>query len=147
MKFVLILFFPILFFSCSNSSNEFELCGLGILRPYYYPQLNYEGEFYAIKEAYKEKYREVISLNNTGIIKIRFHVNCQGETGNFLVETYSLDYEPYTLDVQISDQLLKITQGLNGWIAAIDEDGETVNSHKFLSFRVVDGKIINILPK
>lgn len=147
MSFVIVVCVVLMCVGCANSNNKFELCGLGSLHPYYYPQLNYEGEFHAIKEAYKKEFKEISGDDKSGIVKIRFHVNCKGQTGNFLMETYNLNYQPNHINSEITGQLLAITKGLDGWIAAVNDDGETVNSHKFLSFRIKDGAIVNILPK
>lgn len=146
MKVFLNILLIICLYGCSSSTSNFELCG-GKLYPYYHPQLNYEGNFYAIKNAFYSNYSVIDSPNNTGIVKIRFHVNCNGNTGNFKVETYSLDFTKATLDSRISNQLLLVTQELEGWIPAINEDGEKVNSHKFFSFRIMKGKLVDILPK
>jgi hypothetical protein len=135
-----------LFISCNSKPTDFELCGGG-LYPYYHPQLNYKGSFYAIKEYFYTNYKEVNYSNNTGIVKIRFHVNCKGETGNFKIETYGLDYNPIKIDTQITQQLLELSQRLKNWIPAKDENGNTVNSHKFLAFKIINGRLTDILPK
>tara|TARA_B100000809_G_scaffold222378_1_gene231305 strand:+ start:5064 stop:5504 length:441 start_codon:yes stop_codon:yes gene_type:complete len=135
-----------LFISCNSESTKFELCGGG-LYPYYHPQLNYEGSFYAIKEHFYTNYKAVDSGSNNGIVKIRFHVNCNGETGNFKTETYGFDYNSNEMDSQITQQLLALTQELENWIPAKDENGEALNSHKFFAFKIRDGQLTDILPK
>lgn len=130
---------------CANHS-DFELCG-SKLYPYYHPELKYDGSFYAVKEHFRSNYIPVKEGVNSGIVRVRFHVNCKGETGNFNLETYNPDYEKIALNREISDQLLKLTQGLQGWIPATNEEGETVDSHKFFSFRIENGAITEILPK
>ncbi|PCJ01438.1 MAG: hypothetical protein COB15_00510 [Flavobacteriales bacterium] len=134
------------FISCNSESTDFELCGGG-LYPYYHPDLNYEGSFYAIKEHFKTNYRAVSIGNNSGIVKVRFHVNCKGETGNYKVETYSFDYELIEMNNQITDQLLGLTKNLKKWIPGKDEEGELINSHKFFAFKIVKGQLTEILPK
>jgi len=131
---------------CYSESPNFELCGGG-LHPYYHPQLNYQGSFFAIKNHFYKGYKEVNSENNDGIVRIRFHVNCKGQTGNFTWDTYSLDYDSIKLDDRITDQLLALTQQLDKWIPAKDEDGSALNSHKFFAFKISDGQLIDILPK
>ena len=135
-----------LFISCNSESIKFELCGGG-LHPYYYPQLSYKGSFYAIKEHFYTNYKEVNYSNNTGIVKIRFHVNCKGETGNYKVETYSLDYNSIKMESQITQQLLRLTKELKDWIPGKDAGGDFVNSHKFFAFKIIEGQLTEILPK
>ena len=45
-----------IFFSCNRKSGELDLCGLGILKPYYLTGLDYKGGMYGIKEKYKKEY-------------------------------------------------------------------------------------------
>lgn len=135
-----------LLISCNSNPDQFDLCG-GQLYPYYHPQLNYKGSFYAIKEHFYTNYKSVNSSKNNGIVKIRFHVNCKGEAGNFKLETYSLDYNSIEMNNQITKQLLDLSQMLEDWIPATDENGNTVNSHKFFAFKIINGELTDILPK
>jgi len=134
------------FISCNSSSNDFELCGGG-LKPYYRTGLSYEGDFYAIKEYFKTNYKAIKSGENSGIVKIQFHVNCKGEAGNYKLEAYSFDYQLLEINSEITSQFLELTKGLNEWIPGKDEDGEAVNSHKFFAFKIVEGVLTEILPK
>jgi hypothetical protein len=85
--------------------------------------------------------------NNSGIVRIQFVVNCKAQSGNFMVESCDYNYKICTVNPLIVNSLLELTKKLNGWIPAIDECGETVNSHKFFAFKIVNGAIEDILPK
>ncbi|WP_024741906.1 hypothetical protein [Tenacibaculum maritimum] len=146
MKTIISFIICICLFSCKNSNEKIELYS-GKKWPYYYPTLEYKGGFYEIKKHYFNNYRTIVSPNNSGIVKIRFNINCKGISGNFHLETYSLEYKNTVISKKITDQLFFLTKSLNNWIPGRDEDGETVNSHKFLAFRIVNGKLIDILPK
>lgn len=143
-----IIYFLILVFcwACNSTTNEFDLCS-GKLHPYYYPELTYTGDFYAIKKHYYTNYKEVNAPNNNGIVKIRFHINCKGESGNYKVESYSFDYATTEIDSNITEQLIQLTKSLTEWIPAQNEDGDAVNSHKFFAFKIKNGQLIDILPK
>lgn len=142
------LLFIILSFACTGNQQNFELCGMGKLHPYYYPVLKYKGDFYAIKQHFYQNYKvPPTHVRDTGIVKIRFHINCKGQAGNYLVETYNLAYVLTTIDPAITNQLLSLTQKLQDWIPAVDEEGDAVNSHKFLAFKIEKGQLIDILPK
>jgi hypothetical protein len=145
-KLVKLLLFIISFSGCSNINSEFELCSGG-KRPYYYPTLTYKGGFYKIKNHFYNNCKIMNNPNSTGIVKIRFDVNCKGETGNFIIDTYSINYKDEIINEKITKQLLFLTKELEGWVPAINEEGETINSYKFLAFKLVDGKLIDILPK
>ena len=102
---------------------------------------------YAIKEKYKQEYIPVKKGKNSGIIKIRFDVNCLGETGSFEFETYNLNYKSTTINDSIINQTISIAKKLNNWIPGTDEDKENINSFKFIAIKVINGEIKEILPK
>ena len=146
MKSVIIFLTVLCFIGCNSSVNDFELCGGG-LQPYYRTGLSYEGSFYAVKEHFKTNYKAVNIGENSGIVKVQFHVNCKGETGNYKVETYGFDYELIEMSNEITNQFLELTKGLNEWIPGKNEEGEFVDSHKFFAFKIVEGQMTEILPK
>jgi hypothetical protein len=124
------------------------LCGIGIKKPYYYTGLGYKGEIYAIKKIFELDYRPLLdSEGNDGIIRISFDVNCKGVAGNFKMEQYTLDYKAAIIDEKISSQILMIVKSLNNWLPGKNDEGQYVNSFMFLSFRIVNGEIQEILPK
>lgn len=128
----------------------FTLCGEGRINPYYYPDLNYKNNFWDIKQHFKSAYptsQFQILNNNTGIIIIQFNVNCNGETGNFVLQQCDFNYQPTIINQDIEDYFLNKSKTLFNWIPAKDEEGNNVNSHKFLSFRIKEGNLLEILPK
>ena len=137
----------ITFFSCNRKSGELALCGLGILKPYYLTGLDYEGGMFAIKEKYKTEYITVKEGQNSGIVKIRFDVNCKGETGNFEFETYNLKYQATIMNDSIVNQTVLIARKLNNWIPGTNAVNENINSFKFIAIKVINGEIKEILPK
>ena len=145
LRYIVFILFIILL-ACHVKDEDFELCGIGILKPYYVTGLDYHGEIYAIEQAFNKNYVPPTD-NNTGIVKIRFQVNCHGDTGNFQYESYNLEYEKMDLNDSIEIQIRKITRGLDEWIPGRNDAGENVNSFKFLSFRLDNGIITEILPK
>jgi hypothetical protein len=141
------LFLIITFLSCNPNTNlEFKLCSGG-KRPYYYPTLEYKGGFYIVKKHFFDNFKASNYLNNTGIVKIRFDVNCKGETGNFMIDTYNMNYRATIINDEITKQLLYLTKELKNWIPAQNDKGETINSFKFFTFKLSDGKLVDILPK
>jgi len=146
MRKLIKLFLVIIFFSCSSNSNsEFELCS-GDKRPYYYPALEYKGGFYKVKKYFFDNYKSSKKINYSGIVKIRFDVNCKGETGNFIMSNYTLDYKDTVVDGEFTEQLLYLTKSLRDWVPA-HEQGKPINSYKFFAFKLMKGKLIDILPK
>lgn len=139
----------ILFISCNfscNKNDSFKLCH-NKKYPYYYPTLGYKGGFYEIKQHFYKGYQEIKGENNSGIVRIKFIVNCKGELGNLEVENYSLSYKKTNLNIKIIEQLINLTEKLKDWIPAVDNEGERIDSFKFYAFKIIDGKLIEILPK
>jgi len=152
MKLTIIIAILVLSFSLFSQEKEenFTLCDSIGLWPYYNPTLKYQGGFWEIKQQFKttcptNKFKNL--KNNTGMVTIQFKVNCKGEIGNFKLQQCDLNYQPTLLDKKITTYLLSQTKQLKNWIPAIDEDRNTVNSHKFLSFKLKEGVLLEILPK
>lgn len=118
--------------------------------PYYHPKLRYEGDFWAIKKHCYEGFSDetFASLpDNTGIVTIHFWVNCRGQSGDFQTECCRFDYKPAVVHERIVKRLTELVAQLHGWIPARFENGQEVNSHKFLSFHIRNGKLTDILPQ
>jgi hypothetical protein len=150
IKLFIICCFILTHIASAQSDSAFALCGTGVKWPYYNPDLTYYGNFRAIKKYYAQNYETEKFLkleNNSGIVRIQFVVNCKGESGNFVVESCDYNYKICNVNPLIVNSLLELTKSLNGWIPAINEQGESVNSHKFFAFKIVKGVIEDILPK
>ncbi|MFT6947464.1 MAG: hypothetical protein ACJARP_001889 [Vicingaceae bacterium] len=149
VKFLFILIFLISnFLVLAQNEEKFTLCP-GKSYPYYHPALTYLGGFWKIKKHYsnypKEEWKFI--AKNTGIIIIKFKVNCTGETGDFIANCTDMTYKKSTLDKKIIDYFIKKTKELSDWIPAKNSSGHEINSHKFFSFRLLKGELVEILPK
>lgn len=143
------LFCSTLLFS-QEKDNTFTLCDESRTYPYYYPELTYQGSFWEIKQHFTSEYPTTkfqTLKNNSGIITIQFKVNCKGETGTFRLQQCDLGYQPTIVDKEITNYFLNQTILLKNWTPAKDEEGNIVNSHKFFSFRLKEGVLLEILPK
>ncbi len=58
-----------------------------------------------------------------------------------------MNYNKVELNDSIELQIINSVSKLNKWIPGVDDNGNPVNSHSFLLFRIIDGEIIEILPK
>lgn len=138
------------FLFSQDKDSTFKLCEQGRTYPYYSSKVTYKGSFWDIKQQYLSNYplKKFKKLkNNSGILTIQFKINCKGEIGDFSVQQCDLNYEPIVLNEKIVTYFLEETKKLKEWIPGKDEDGNEVNSHKFFSFRIKDGVILEILPK
>ena len=142
-------------FACSllfsqERDTSFTMCGDGKAWPYYHPDLTIEGNFWEVKKHFRTDYPLDLFKtleNNTGIITVQFKVNCKGETGNFSTQQCDFKYQPNIMDERIINYFLAKSKTLSGWLPGKNEEGEAVNHHKFFSFRIKEGVLIQILPK
>ena len=106
--------------SCNERETDFELCGFGIVKPYYFTGLEYKGEIYQIEKEIKEHWVSP-ETNNNGIAKVRFKVNCHGHIGDLHYEEYDTNYVQTQLHETIESQLIEKVSQLSDWIPGVNE--------------------------
>lgn len=107
--------------------------------------MEYEGDKPALTDIFHKQYKPVASIGQTGFIRIRFIVNCNGESGRFRMLCSDLNYLPVQFDTNITDQLLAITKSLKGWKPKLWKESK-VDYYQYLLFKIKDGNLIAILP-
>lgn len=107
--------------------------------------VQYDGEKLAIIESFKENYKPIKLKSETGLIRIRFIVNCKGETGRFRILSMDSLYKKKEFDKKIIDQLLNITKKLAGW-KILSERSKPHDYYQYLIFKIENGDIKEILP-
>lgn len=124
----------------------FTVCRENYVPQYYSLESGYEGEKPAI-EAY---FRKNFVHNNKhkavdGYITIRFVVNCQGKTGRFRLQEVGPDLVAKQFPAELSSQLLRLVKSLQGWKPGMN-NGVALDYYKYLTFKIKDGNIAEILP-
>lgn len=125
-------------------SDGFETCGEYIFdyynpeRPTYTKGKNGLREF--ILTNYKNK-----GYIDSGYLNIRFVINCKGETGRYVIHENDLDLIPKKFNKELKDQLFKLTTQLNQWNPNVIR-GKKVDSYMYISYRIENGEIVEILP-
>ena len=72
-------------------------------------------------------------------------MNCEGKTGMFRVQQMDENYKETFFDKRFTNQLLEFTKSLNEWIPK-EYLGIKINYYQYLTFKIKDGKISEILP-
>jgi hypothetical protein len=130
-----------------KDNPDFELCH-DENRVYQYFNLDqgmqYSGEKTAIIDAFNAAYTPV-SVDQSGWIRIRFIVNCKGESGRFRLLEANTNYEEFKFDSRITDQLLSITEKLDGW-KVLKRNDNPQDYYQYLIFKIENGNIKEILP-
>jgi hypothetical protein len=133
-------------FDKTKDDPNFKLCN-----SYVYQYFNdskgliYKGGKPKIEEAFFNQYNSEIVPKETGLIRIRFTVNCKGEADRFRLLGMDNDYNELVFDKKITDQLLNITKSLKGWgVKELRE--KSIDYYQYLIFIINDGIITKILP-
>lgn len=168
MKLNFLLFLSLLFFCCNNKIKEskelrwledipfeekkdnkdFIICnGEENIYQYFNVGNNLEivGDKPYIMSHFKHGYDSTEIPKESGLIRIRFIVNCEGGTDRFRVLESDLNYKEKKFDKKISQSILQLTKSLVGWKQKIRR-GIPIDYYQYLVFRIVDGEIIKILP-
>lgn len=127
------------FETCNGDEYAFQYFNTG-------EGLRYKGEKASLVSAIQNSYREVKNAKGqSGYIRLRFIVNCQGEAGRFRVLSSDLDYQDKEFDKAIVKQLLDIVKGLDGW-EIMTKNEKSLDYYLYLIFKLEEGQIIEILP-
>lgn len=128
----------------------FKKCGAGKNQPFSFQYYNgskafgYKGEKIAIVEKLENENIYTEKKVN-GYITVRFLVNCEGKTGRFRLKHMNSDLKDMALDEELENKLLKFTKSLNGWMPK-EIEGLKVDYYQYLTYKIEDGKVSEVLP-
>ncbi|MCX6214015.1 hypothetical protein [Spirosoma sp.] len=112
--------------------------------------LSYTSRQYELNKLLSNYYQPVSQKEQSGLLTIKFVVNCAGQAGLFDVKGFGDDYCPKAFASQLTDQLLSICRN---YIAARsflhpgkESDDLTRDTAVSLTLRLKDGHITDILP-
>ncbi|MGB3468300.1 MAG: hypothetical protein WBA74_23645 [Cyclobacteriaceae bacterium] len=168
MKYLLIILPVICYWSCSSPEKEstdevlrhvgdilydpaldttdFKPCHEDLTYQYYNFSngIRYTGEKAAIRRAFKRNFRPT-GNGESGYLTVRFIVNCEGKTGWFRLVTMDKDYREVALSDDLTDQIMKITRELDGWLPG-EFDDKPYDYYQYLTFKITNGDIEDIMP-
>lgn len=134
-------------FNAEIDTLEFKLCHNEKTVKQYFNfgnGLQYKGERISIRNKFNAEYKAV-NVKQSGLIRIRFVVNCKGESGRFRLISSDLNYQEQTFDERITQQLLEITKSLDGWLIQTERN-KAKDYYQYLIFKIIDGDLTEILP-
>lgn len=106
----------------------------------------YKGEKRELIDLFQSQYEPVKRKGQDGYIRIRFVVNCEGQSGQFRVLESDKNFEPHKFHFKVVNQLLEITKSLDGWLVVSDEPNGPRDYYQYLIFKINDGKIEDLMP-
>lgn len=127
--------------------SSFQICNSNDQIIQYFNDGNgvqYKGGKPSIDSLFFSSYR-AIPKPESGLIRIRFVVNCKGETGRFRLLTADLNYQPRSFSPEITSQLLQIVQSMKGWEPKRWKNSP-IDYYQYIICRVENGHLTNVLP-
>lgn len=99
----------------------------------------------AIKRFIEKEYPDLDLQGQSGLLTIRFMINCEGRTDRFEIFENDLDYQPMPFKPEVKQRLFEIHLQLAEW-RPIYIHGEYRDCFMYITYRLKDGKITEILP-
>ncbi|MGE9312154.1 hypothetical protein ACLOAU_10920 [Niabella sp. CJ426] len=133
-------------FDPQSDNKNFELCYPNAIQQYFVFTSDKSFADYKpyIDSVFFASFRS-IPLKESGLIRIRFIVNCKGETDRFRLLAMNWQYEPIRFNKRITTQLLFIIKSIKIWqVQVINE--RPVDYYQYLIFKISNGQLIEILP-
>ncbi|WP_130286333.1 hypothetical protein [Aquimarina brevivitae] len=134
-----------------NKPTNFQLCNPYLnknfpLDRYYYKGTEFKGGLYHIRKIVAEQYKAPSNSKESGIVQVRFVVNCEGKAGLFENQAFDFDYKLKEFSDSIVSQIVTIVKSLQDWNPGRNKKGEVIDTYKYLNFRIEHGKITRIYP-
>lgn len=132
--------------------SDFQLCNRHLYinqrgHHYYYKGVELVGGHYKVKKILDEKFHAQED-GFTGVIRIRFIINCEGKTGRFETMSFDPSYNAVPNPGHETEQLLNLTKELGPWIPgkASDNSAQPIDTYIFIAYKLKNGKVVDILP-
>lgn len=129
----------------SLHNNKYELCEGNIYKIHHgAPKDAYAGGKNTFKKYVLEHYKNE-GFDDSGYVNFRFYVNCEGNPGWFDILEIDLNYKTTTHTTEMISKLLEITSKPTNW-AIYKVDNSPKNYYHYVSYRIENGEITEILP-
>ncbi len=134
----------------SSRPSGFQTCDNCFQAMWHEAPLSRSPKRYEINRVFTKHYQPVNQAGQSGLIRIQFVVNCEGEQGLFDLHSFGEDYCPKTFDCQITDQLVAICRAHVAMDPSLrmpeKTDARPQDISVSLTFRLKNGRLIDILP-
>lgn len=81
---------------------------------------------------------------DSGMLNLRFIINCKGEVGDMEVNQLNNDYQLTEMNNDLVEEIIQLTAKKENWV--ISNNKSNNDKYMYLIFRLEDGKITEILP-
>lgn len=134
-------------FNKNTDRREFFVCDEENIKQYHNFAMGfqYKGEKPALVKEILEQYKLPNSSNESGYLRIRFVVNCKGETDRFRTLAMDYSYQEMAFSSEVEGQLTNIVKKLEGWKILPDQVNPK-DYYMYLIFKINNGQLVEILP-
>ena len=131
-----------------DKDSDFEPCGNENKIVDYYngrPPAEFVGGKSALWKAILPQINRKKLNEESGYLTFRFIINCKGKIGYFTTEQAGLDFKKKSFNPKTVEHLYGIATTLSPWRATTIRK-EIRDSYAYLTFKLKDGKVIELLP-
>jgi len=133
-------------FDPTLDNPDFEICNENNVKQYF----NFvKGAVYIDEKSsfidLVEKEYKPITTDQSGLLRIRFIVNCKGKSGRYRTLMMNEEYKSIEFSDQIVNQLLTIIKQQASWPLLPDQSNPE-DYYQYLTFKLKKGQITEILP-
>lgn len=131
-------------------SEGFETCDEYIFDYYNPERATYSSGKNGLRKFILNNYKNN-GYSDSGYLNIRFVINCRGQAGRYIIHENDLNLEPQQFNKNLKQQLFDLTVQLKEWNPnkinfKKDDKIVAVDSYMYISYRIENGEIIEILP-
>jgi hypothetical protein len=126
--------------------GDFQNCNVGRLPQYYaYKEKPFVQGKLHFERYIRASYEVPKSSEESGLLRIRFTVNCHGESGRFRLLGMNENYEEVSFSSNIVDQLLNLTKSYKEW-RVLSYNGMESDYYFYITFKIKNGQLKEVLP-
>lgn len=133
----------------SYKIENFQICNEDLIGQYYYNNQGsqYKGGNQKIKKLVSDKIKKSNKKTDTGYIRIRFIVNCEGNIGNFSILEVDENYKVTDFSDDLVLDLFFTVAKLKDWsLGRLTENGDYYDNYKYITFKIRNGEVLAVLP-
>ncbi|AWX44734.1 hypothetical protein HME9304_01737 [Flagellimonas maritima] len=131
--------------SKARLNKGFHVCNKSRIFQYYNPEkATYSKGKNGLRRFILENYKNK-NYNDSGYLTIRFVINCKGKAGRYIIHENDLNLMPKHFDPDLVEQIFELTSKLEKWNPNFIFE-EYRDSYMYLSYRIENGEITEILP-
>ncbi|SFN55909.1 hypothetical protein SAMN05421738_11511 [Algoriella xinjiangensis] len=120
-----------------DQNTAFEPCSSDIYQ-YYNDKTGYKTERFGIRNEISQSINNLNYPNFSGLINVRFVINCKNEIGYFRIKTTNQHYKNIEIPASLQKQIVAIIQQLKNW------NGKNKDSYYQIYIKIRNGKVEDI---